>query len=96
MFWEHAHNDLLEFPIELGIPGMLLIVAGAGYLTLLLLRNYFWTKPVSGCISFGLLLVLAHSWWDFPFQCPAILILWCSLAVAATMWTMFEELNVPG
>ncbi|HVS54046.1 MAG TPA: O-antigen ligase family protein [Opitutaceae bacterium] len=96
LLWEHAHNDLVEIPAELGLPGMLLIFAGAAYLLLLLTRNYFWTNPVSGCIVLGLSLLLGSAWWDFTFQNPAILTLSCALLVAATMWTLLEELSLKG
>lgn len=96
LFWEHAHNDIVEFPIELGIPGTLLILAAAGYWAALLFKSYCWENPFSVCVVFGALLLIAYAWWDFPFQCPAILILWCALGVATAMWTQFEELNVKG
>lgn len=96
MLWEHAHNDLVEFPVELGLPGSLLILAGTAYCAVLLLRRYFWGNSMSACLVFGGLIVVAYAWWDFPFQCPAVLILWCSLAVATVMWTTFEELNLKG
>lgn len=96
MFWEHAHNDIVEFPIELGLVGSLLIFIAAGYWMFLLCKSYFWGNPFSVCVVFGALLLVASSWWDFPFQNPAILILWCSVGVATAMWTMFEELNIKG
>ena len=46
MFWEHAHNDLVELPIELGLPGTLLILAAAGYWLSALCRQYFWRNPL--------------------------------------------------
>jgi hypothetical protein len=96
MFWEHAHNDILQFPIELGAVGVALIAIGFAYWIFRLTRSYFWENPLSGSVIFGAVLVLAYSWWDFPFQCPAILITWCALWAAATMWTEFEEQNVKG
>ena len=41
--------------------------------------------------SMGLLALLAYSWFDFPFQCPAILITWCAMWPVVTLWTQFEE-----
>jgi O-antigen ligase len=95
-FWEHAHNDVLEIPIELGLAGTLLIFGSVLYLGALLMRSYFWQNPLSGCVVFGAFLLVVYGWWDFPFQNPAILITWCVLGVAATMWTTFEEMNVKG
>ena len=96
MFWEHAHNDLVELSIELGLPGILLILAATGYWVILLCKNYFWGNPLSVCVVIGAVLLTAYAWWDFPFQNPAILVLWCSLGVTTAMWTMFEELNIKG
>lgn len=90
MFWEHAHNDILQFPIELGLGGMILIAAGFCYWFLTLARSYFWENPLSACVVLGLVLMLGYSWWDFPFQCPAILLTWCALWPAAAMWARFE------
>ena len=96
MFWEHAHNDVVQFPIELGLFGVVAIAASAGYLLLSLTRSYFWENPLSGCTVLGSTLLVVYAWWDFPFQCPAILITWCALGVAITLWTKLEEMNVRG
>ncbi len=96
MFWEHAHNDLVEIPIELGLPGTVLIFAAASYWLVALSRQYFWRNPMSVCAVFGILLLVGYSWWDFPFQNPAVLMLWCSLAIATLLWTTFEEQNLKG
>jgi hypothetical protein len=91
MFWEHAHNDVVQFPIELGAVGIGIILVGGAYWIVLLSRSYFWENPLSAAVVFGALLLLAYSWWDFPFQNPAILITWCALWPAVTRWTQFEE-----
>ena len=96
MFWEHAHNDIVQTPIELGLTGMLLLLAGVGWFLFALVRSYFWENALSASVVFGLMLILAYSWWDFPFQCPAILITWLALWPAITLWTQFEELNLKG
>jgi hypothetical protein len=96
MWWEHAHNDLVEFPIELGVPGVALIALAFGWLALQLVRYFFWQNPMSLCLALGLLLLVGYAWFDFPFQCPAILMLWWVMAVAAVMWAQLEELNLKG
>jgi O-antigen ligase len=96
MFWEHAHNDVVQTPIELGLTGILLLLAGLGWFLLALTRSYFWENPLSASVVLGLLLVLAYSWWDFPFQCPAVLITWLTLWATIVMWTQFEEQNLKG
>jgi hypothetical protein len=96
ILWEHAHNDILEFPIELGATGVALLLAGLGWLIFALMRSYFWDNALSATVVLGLLGILVYSWWDFPFQCPAILITWLALWVAIVLWTQFEEQNLKG
>ena len=74
--------------------GVGFVVIGFGYWFMALVRSYFWENPLSSCIVFGALLLLLYSRWDFPFQCPAILITWCALWPIATMWSRFEEAGV--
>jgi O-antigen ligase len=95
-FWEHAHNDIVQFPIELGLTGVIVFVLGLGWFLFALVRSYFWENALSASVVFGLLLVLAYGWWDFPFQCPAILITWLTLWATITLWTRFEEQNLKG
>lgn len=95
-FWEHAHNDLVEFPLEFGLPGMLLLIGAAACGGIFLARRFFWENPLSLCLVFGLVLSLAYGWWDFPFHCPAILVTWCALWAAVALWTNFEELKLKG
>jgi hypothetical protein len=93
VYWEHAHNDLVQIPIELGLTGSALILLGGGYWTLLLIRSYFWASPLGICCVLGAVLLVIYAWWDFPLQCPAILITWCALWPGVTLWTRLEELN---
>jgi hypothetical protein len=71
-------------------------MAMGGYLLFALTRSFFWENALSGCTVLGIGGVFAYAWWDFPFQCPAILLTSCVLGVAVTLWTRFEELNVRG
>lgn len=91
MFWEHAHNDIVQIPIEFGASGMALLLAAFGYWTARLLRFQFWRNPLSGAVIFGALLLAVYAWWDFPFQCPAVLLTWCALWPIATLWAQFER-----
>ncbi len=95
-FWENAHNDLLQIPIEQGLVGVLLILAGLVYLGIALIRAYFWENPLSLALVFGCLLVVVYGWWDFPANNPAVLLTWCVLLVTAVMWAKFEESNSKG
>lgn len=91
MFWQQAHNDLLQFPAELGAVGCGLILAILAWWLLQLVRSYFWLNAFSLCVVLGLLALLAYSWFDFPFQCPAILVTWSVMWPVVTLWTQFEE-----
>lgn len=96
MYWEHAHNDIAQFFAELGVGGLLLMAAATAYLSFRLVRGYFWQNPLSAALCLGLTLLVAYSWWDFPFQCPAILLLWWVLAVGTVLWAGFEEAGAKG
>jgi O-antigen ligase len=89
--WHQAHNDVLQFPAEFGTVGMIPILLGLGWWLLRLVRSYFWENAFSVATVLGLLLLVAYSWFDFPFQCPAILVTWCALWPAVTLWTQYEE-----
>lgn len=93
MYWEHAHNDLVEFPIELGVTGIALLLAAGAYWVVALLRSSFWLNPLAASAALGALLVLVYAWWDFPFQCPAILVTWCALWPAVSHWSRLEDHN---
>ncbi len=96
LYWEHAHNDIVQFPIELGLVGTAFVLGGAGYLAVMLIRGYFWENPVASGLGFGLAILTIYAWWDFPFQCPAILITYCALWIAILLWTNFEEQGTKG
>ncbi len=95
-FWPHVHNDVLEIPLELGIPGMLLIVPGFAFWALVLLRNYAWENPLSSAVILGCVSLIGMSLGDFYFYCPAVLITWCALWPAAARWAELEEQRTRG
>jgi hypothetical protein len=96
LLWEHAHNDIVQFPIELGLLGMLLPLGAALYFIARLLRSYFWYNPLSTCVVFGLMLTLGHAWYEFVFQNPAILLTSWVLLIAATQFNEFEDATGKG
>jgi O-antigen ligase len=89
--WEHAHNDLIEFPVEYGIVGSALFVGGIGWLAWQLLRRRFWANPLALPIAAGACLTLVHARGDFVFQCPAILFTWTVLLLAAGRWADLDH-----
>lgn len=89
-FWESAHCDWLEIPIELGLPGVLLIGGAFGWLMLVFVRHRGWRHPVALFVLLGCGQNLAHAYFDFPFQAPSILMTWWILLVAAIRWMELE------
>jgi O-antigen ligase len=75
-FWEHAHNDWLQIPIELGLVGTALLLSGAGWTIWQFTRRSAWRHPfvMLAITGSGVILILAL--FDFPLQCPAILATW--------------------
>lgn len=77
LFWEHAHCDWLEIPIELGAAGVAILLVGAGcVIGALVRRRHQWSGAMIPLL-FGCLATLLHATIDFPFACPAILVTWC-------------------
>ena len=83
-FWQHAHNDYLEFLIELGIVGTLILFSIPGYFFWIIFRSSRWKDPVTLMLLAGLGSTLVHALIDFPFRNPAVLSTWFAiLAIAA-------------
>lgn len=73
---QDAHSDWLQIPAEYGVPAAAILAAAA---LVLLLRG---SLQASRGLRFGMIgpwLVLAYAGVEFPFQNPAVLILWASL-----------------
>jgi hypothetical protein len=83
LFWEHAHDDWLEFPIELGLAGCAIVAAGAAWWVMGLIRRRVMWHPLAMPLLIGCGQTLVHAWIDFPFQCPAVLATWCALIAVA-------------
>lgn len=91
LFWEHAHCDWLEIPIELGMIGDLLIVAGTVWWVWLFVRRRALWNSLAVPLLLGCMQTLIHAGFDFPFQCPAILVTWCVLIAVAGRWVQIER-----
>lgn len=78
-FWQHAHNDYLEFLIELGVVGTLLLFSIPGYFFWVIVRSPRWKDPVTLILLAGLGSTMAHALIDFPFRNPAVLTTWFAL-----------------
>jgi O-antigen ligase len=91
LYWEHAHDDLLEFPIEFGIVGLSPLLIIFGHLSWQLIRRRFWVNEISLCIVVGCVLAIVHSCVDFVFQNPAVLLTWAVLLFSALRWAELDQ-----
>lgn len=91
LYWEHVHNDLLEIPLELGLPAVVILLCGAGYWFVLLVRHRAIDHPFCLIVVAGCLLTVLHARWDFVFQNPAILVTWCALWPATVRWLQEQK-----
>lgn len=83
LFWEHAHNDWFEIPIELGLAGVAILGAMALWFVIVFVRLQFWRDLGAVVVVLGSCQTLIHASFDFPFQNPALLITWLVLLVMA-------------
>ena len=91
-YWEHAHDDYAELLAEFGAAGSSLLVLGAAYYAIALVRRRFWEQLPALFLGAGCAVTLLHGLGDFNFFNPAILLTWCALCPALVRWT---ELNPP-
>ncbi|MDA0346004.1 MAG: O-antigen ligase family protein [Verrucomicrobia bacterium] len=80
-FWQHAHNDYLEWLIELGIVGTLLLFSIPGYFFRAIFKSRRWKEPVPLMLLAGLGSTMVHALIDFPFRNPAVLMAWFVILV---------------
>ncbi len=83
-FYDHAHNDYIQFAAELGLPMTLLLGAMVLYCLFISLKTIRKRKtPLYQGISFGcaaaIVHMLLHSTVDFSLQSPAIALLFVSI-----------------
>jgi O-antigen ligase len=79
VFYAQAHSDWLQNVAETGLVGTALIGL-LGALPLLTLRRHHFRDPLVFYPLLGCALVLLYAWIEFPFECPAVAILF---------WLMF-------
>jgi hypothetical protein len=91
LFWEHAHCDWLQLPIELGVTGALLVALGGLWTVWRLFRLKLWLHPAMLLLVLACLQAPAQAAFDFPFQNPAILCTWLGLLALSLRWVELES-----
>ncbi len=91
--WQYAHNDLLQFPTELGVVGMSLIFLCLGYFGWQLLARRTVRNPLAFFILFTLAITILHNAVDFNFQNPAILTTWATMLALVTILVRMERVS---
>lgn len=89
-YWDHAHIDWLQIPIEQGVAGSALIALAYFWCFGRFLRGAGWLHPLALMIFLASSQTLVHAYIDFPFQHPAVLMTWWSLLIIALRWIEFE------
>jgi O-antigen ligase len=82
VFYAQAHSDWLQSVAETGLVGTALIGL-LGALPLLTLRRHHFRHPLVLYPLLGCALLLLYAWIEFPFECPAVAILFWLMFFAA-------------
>ncbi|PCJ35313.1 MAG: O-antigen polymerase [Moraxellaceae bacterium] len=94
-FYDHAHNDYIQFAVELGLPASLMLGVMVLYCLFICLKTMRKRKtPLYQGLSFGcavaIVHMLLHSTVDFSLQSPAVALLFIgilSISIMATKLT---------
>lgn len=92
VYWEHPHNDYLEFLSEWGWLGAGLVLTGAGFALWHLLRLRVWSNPLALFLVLGCAVTMAHASIEYLFYNPAILNTWIALLFGTIRWVELEEI----
>jgi O-antigen ligase len=91
MGWQYAHNDYVQWLDECGLIGAAFFLAMLACGIRHLWRNRVHQRPHLMFLVLALFVTLAHGWMDFPSHNPAILFLWCGIAVLTGRWAEMEN-----
>jgi O-antigen ligase len=92
VFYAEAHSDWLQSMAETGLAGTVLIGL-LGALPLLALRRYYCRSPLVLYPLLGCAIVLIYAWVEFPFECPAVAILFWLLFFTAVRYARLAPDN---
>lgn len=90
-YWEHAHNELVQLPAELGLAGTAGAATAVAWAGFALARRRCWRHPVALPAALGAGLLLAHAGVDFVFRSPAVLLTWGAVIIATIRWLERES-----
>lgn len=89
-FYEHAHNDYLQFVFELGALGVAILGVWSLAFSLAVVRilqshrdGRLLASPAAACLL-GSVALAMHSWFDFPTHIPGVAWIACILAALST------------
>ncbi len=89
-YYEYAHSDYLQTLMEYGILG----VVPLGLFCLVLLLGALRATLLRPVVHLGMLAGVAalalHAWWDFPLQCPSVLLLLVFILAIIARWGVID------
>lgn len=92
VWWDHAHIDWLEIPIEFGLVGCLIIGGSMIWCLVKWIQWRGWRHPIALFLFIGCMQTLVHALVDFPFQNTAIIVTWWTFVVLALRWLELDNL----
>lgn len=90
IFWDHAHNDYVQYLAELGVIGFAFPVIALFWMVVKFCRVGALRTPGFLLLFIGLGLPLAHAWVDFPLSNCAIFTTYVAVWVLVVRWAELE------
>lgn len=91
LYWEHTHNDYLEYIAESGLFGATLFMAGMACLLSAMSRFRLFSQPAPLIIYTGPGLVALNAAVDFPLHNPAVLFTTVAVVALALRWAQLSR-----
>ena len=89
-YYEYAHSDYLQVLMEYGVLGVIPLFLAS----LLLIIRAFHAVLLRPMVHLGTLAGVAalalHAWWDFPLQCPSVLLLLMFILAIVFRWGVID------